>query len=207
MEELCVTSCGKKLKYRPGDETLCQSFCPEGVPYVFEGWCRERCPAGSFAVPGSFTCEAPTSSPLIWRQVPALPGVSFLERFPRSYAQINVTVEEEEGRFAAFLEAPFSVTSLRLLTFVSSPRATYVSALVWGGTVLSTEIQLTGNIKSVFVLAERLARDVAIVRCFFFVNIGESIEGTLVGKTNGHTLAIRKSRVDLGTGVIPEYLA
>ena len=144
-------------------------------------------------------------SPLVWKQILALPGVSFLGRLPRSYTQINVTIEEE-GRFTAFLEVPFSVTSLRLLTFVSSTRATYVSALVWRGTVLSTEIQLTGNIKSAWVLAERLARDVAIVRCFFFVNIGEGIEGTLVGKTDGHTLAVRKSRVDLGKGIIPEYL-
>ena len=56
------------------------------------------------------------------------------------------------------------------------------------------------------MLAERLVGDITMVRCFFFVNIGEDIEGTLVGKTDGHTLTIRKSRVDLGTGVIPEYL-
>ena len=173
---------------------------------MFDGWCRERCPTGSFAIPGNFTCEAPTPSPLVWKQIPTLPGVSFLERFPRSYSQVNVTVEEEEGSFVAFIEVPFSVASLRLLAFVSSPRATYVSALVWSGVVLSTEIQLTGKVKIVFVLAERLVRDVAIVRCFFFVNIGENIEGTLVGKTDGHTLAVRKSRVDLGKGIIPEYL-
>ena len=65
---------------------------------------------------------------------------------------------------------------------------------------------MTGKVKSAFVLAERLTRDVAIVRCFFFVNIGEKIEGALVGKTDGHTLAVRKSHVDLGTGVILGYL-
>ena len=89
---------------------------------------------------------------------------------------------------------------------MNSSRATYVSALAWGGVALSTEIQLTGMVKSTFVLAERLVGDVAVVRCFFFVNIGENIKGTLVGETDGHTLAVRKSRVDLGTGVIPEYL-
>ena len=86
---------------------------------------------------------------------------------------MNVTIEEEEGSFAAFLEIPFSVTSLRLLADISSPKASYVSAFVWGGVVLSTEIQLTGNVKNTHVLAERLDRDVAIVRCFFFVNVGE----------------------------------
>ena len=173
---------------------------------MFKGWCKKRCPAGSFKISGSFTCDAPTPSPLVWKQIPALPGISFLERFPRSYTQINVTIEEEEGHFAAFLEAPFSVASLRLLADVSSPKASYVSALAWGGVVLSTEIQLTGKVKSIYVLAERLVRDITIVRCFFFVNVGENIEGTLVGKTEGHTLAVRKSRVDLGKGIIPEYL-
>ena len=66
-KKLCVASCGKKLKYRPGGETLCQDACPGGVPYVFKGWCRERCPAGSFTVPGNFTCETPTFSALIWK--------------------------------------------------------------------------------------------------------------------------------------------
>ena len=147
-QSLCASSCGDRLKYRSKDETICKDSCPGDFPYMFEGWCRARCPAGSFAVPGSFTCEAPTSSFLTWKQIPALPGVSFLERFPRSYTQVNITIDEEEGSFAAFLEAPFSVTSLRLLAFVDSPKASYVSALVWGGVVLSTEIQLTGKVKS-----------------------------------------------------------
>ena len=108
--------------------------------HKFDGWCRKRCPAGSFVVPGNFTCDAPTPSSLTWKQVPALPGISFLERFPRSYAQINVTVEEEEGYFTAFLDVTFSVTSLRLLAFVNSSKASYVSAITWEGTVLNTEI-------------------------------------------------------------------
>ena len=66
-KKLCVTSCGKKPKYRPDDETVCQDACPEGVQYMFDGWCRKRCPAGSFAVPGNFTCDTPTLSPLVWR--------------------------------------------------------------------------------------------------------------------------------------------
>ena len=173
---------------------------------MFDGWCRERCPAGSFAVPGNFTCEAPTFSDIVWRQIQALPGVSFLKRFPRSYAQINVTIEEEEGSFAAFLEVPFSVASLRLLTFVSSPKASYVGAIVWGGVILSTEIQLTGKVKSAFVLAERLTRDVTIVRCLIFVNLGKDKDCPIVADKEGHNLKIRKSHVDLGTGVILEYL-
>ena len=107
---------------------------------MFNGWCRERCPAGSFVIPGNFTCEAPTPSPLVWKQILALPGVSFLERFPHSYSQINITVEEEEGHFVAFLEAQFLVTSVRLLAFVNSSKATYVSAITWEGTIMSTEI-------------------------------------------------------------------
>ena len=95
---------------------------------------------------------------------------------------------------------------MRLLADVSSPKASYVSALAWGGAVLNTEIQLTGKVKNAFVLAERLVRDVTIVRCLIFVNIGENIEGILVGETDGHTLTVRKSRVDLGKGIIPEYL-
>ena len=173
---------------------------------MFDGWCRERCPAGSFNIPGSFTCEAPTPSSLTWKQIPAFPGIAFLERFPHSYSQVNVTIEEEERSFAAFLEVPFSVASLRLLVYVSSSKASYVSTLVWGGVILSTEIQLTGKVKSAFVLAKRLVGDVAIVRCFFFVNVGENIEGTLVWKTDDHTLEIKNSHVDLGTGVILEYL-
>ena len=56
------------------------------------------------------------------------------------------------------------------------------------------------------MLAERLVGDITMVRCFFFVNVGENTEVTLVGKTDGHTLEIRRSCVDLGKGVIPEYL-
>ena len=55
-QSLCVSSCGDRLKYRPGDETICKDSCPGDFPYVFEGWCRASCPTGSFAVPGNFTC-------------------------------------------------------------------------------------------------------------------------------------------------------
>ena len=146
-------------------------------------------------------------SPLVWRQVPALPGVSFLERFPRSYTRVDITVEEEEGRFAAFLEAKFMVTSVRLLAFVNSSKASYVSALAWEGTILNTEIQLTGKVGGAQLLAERLAGDVVIVRCFLFANIGGDEDCSMVADKEGHNLEIRKSHMDLGTGVIPEYLA
>ena len=118
---------------------------------------------------------------------------------------MNVTIEEEEGRFAAFLEAQFSVTSLRLLTFVSSTKATYVSAIAWEGTILNTEIQLTGKVGDAQLLAERLTGDVTVVRCFIFVNIGKK-DCPMVADEGKWQLKIRKSHVDLGTGLLEEWL-
>ena len=202
----CVPSCGDAWKYQEERETACREVCPSDAMYKFDGWCRKRCPVGSFAVPGNFTCEASTPSSLVWKQTPALPGVSFLERFPRSYSQINVSVEdEEEGYFAAFLEAPFSVASLRLLVAMNFSKASYVSALVWGGVVLGTEIQLTGKGEGT-LLAERLSGDVMMVQCFLFVNLGKEKDGDIVTEKGDYQMQIRKSYVDLGTGIIAGYL-
>ena len=55
-QKLCVEDCGDRPKYKMNGETLCQNACPEGVPYVFKGWCKKRCPVGSFTTPGNFTC-------------------------------------------------------------------------------------------------------------------------------------------------------
>ena len=207
VEELCVASCGKKLKYRPDDETICRDSCPGDSSYMFAGWCRERCPVGSFAVPGKFKCASPASSRPSWKRVPELPGVSFLERFPRSYTRVDITVEEEEGHFAAFLEAKFLVTSVWLLAFVNSSKASYVSAITWEGTVLNTEIQLTGKVESAQLLAERLAGDVVIARCFLFANIGRDDNCSMVADKGKWHLEVRKSHVDLGTGITLKYLA
>ena len=99
--------------------------------------------------------------------------MSFLERFPHSYAQINVTIEEE-GHFVAFLEAPFAISSLHLRVAVIASKISYLGSLVWGGILLGTELQLTGEVKSAELLAERLAKDVTVIRCFFFASTGES---------------------------------
>ena len=80
----------------------------------------------------------------------------------------------------AFLEAPFFVASLHLRTSVETSKASYAGALVWGGPVVGTEIQLTGDTESAVVLAERLINDVEIVRCFVFANVGEGKVGRLV---------------------------
>ena len=84
--------------------------------------------------------------------------------------------------------------------------AAYVSAIAWEGTILNTEIQLTGKVESAQLLAERLAGDVVIVRCFLFANIGGDEDCSMVTDEGKWRLEVRKSRVDLGTGVIPEYL-
>ena len=60
-QKLCVTSCGKKLKYRPGDETVCQDACSEGVLYMLEGWCRKYCPDGSLIISGNGSSISPES--------------------------------------------------------------------------------------------------------------------------------------------------
>ena len=82
-----------------------------------------------------------------------------------------------------------------------------MSAIAWEGTILSTEIQLTGKVGGAQLLAERLAGDVVIVKCFFFVNIGKDEDCSMVADKEEHNLEIRKSRVDLGTGLLEEYLA
>ena len=54
-----------------------------------------------------------------------------------------------------------------------------MSALVWEGTVVETEIQMSGKGEGA-LLAEKLAGDVTMVRCFLFASLGEDVEGTLV---------------------------
>ena len=65
---------------------------------------------------------------------------------------------------------------------------------------------MTGKVKDVKLLAERLAGDIMIVRCFLFVNIGEDEDCSMIADEGKWQLKIRKSHVDLGTGVILEYL-
>lgn len=60
--------------------------------------------------------------------------------------------------------------------------------------------------KDAKLLAERLAGDIMIVRCFIFVNIGRSEDCSMVADEGKWKLEVRRSCVDLGTGVIPEYL-
>ena len=60
--------------------------------------------------------------------------------------------------------------------------------------------------KDAKLLAERLAGDILIVRCFLFANLGKDEDCSMVADEEGHNMEIRKSHVDLGTGVIPEYL-
>ena len=65
---------------------------------------------------------------------------------------------------------------------------------------------MTGKVKDAKLLAERLAGDILIVRCFLFANLGKDEDCSMVVDEEGHNMEIRKSHVDLGTGVIPEYL-
>ena len=65
---------------------------------------------------------------------------------------------------------------------------------------------MTGKVGGAQLLAERLADDVVIVRCFLFANIGKE-DCSMVADKEGHDLKIRKSHVDLGTGLLEEYLA
>ena len=71
---------------------------------------------------------------------------------------------------------------------------------------MSTEIQLTGKIESAQLLAERLSGDVTLVKCFIFVNIGKEEDCSMVADEGNYNLKIKRSHVDLGTGIIPEYL-
>ena len=81
-----------------------------------------------------------------------------------------------------------------------------MSAIAWGGAVLSTEIQLTGKIGGAQLLAERLTGDVTVLSCFFFINIGWDEDCSMVADKENHNLEIRRSHVDLGTGLLEEYL-
>ena len=88
---------------------------------------------------------------------------------------------------------------------MSSPKASYVSALIWDGIVLNTEIQLAGKGDGT-LLAERLAGDVTMVRCFLFVNLGTKTDIVIVKMAGSHKLQIKKSIVNLGTGLLEQYL-
>ena len=81
-----------------------------------------------------------------------------------------------------------------------------MNAIAWEGTILSTEIQLTGKVGGAQLLAERLSGDVVIARCFLFVNIGEDEDCSIVADKGKWQLKVKNSHVDLGTGVIPKYL-
>ena len=65
---------------------------------------------------------------------------------------------------------------------------------------------MTGKVGGARLLAERLADDVTVVKCFLFANIGKEEDCSMVADKEEHDLKIRKSHVDLGTGVILEYL-
>ena len=65
---------------------------------------------------------------------------------------------------------------------------------------------MTGKVRDAKLLAERLAGDVTMVRCFLFANIGKE-DCSMVTDKKSHKLEIRKSRVNLGTGLLEEYLA
>ena len=77
----------------------------------------------------------------------------------------------EAGRFAAFLEAPPAVTSLRLRTRIAATGASWAGTLLWAGELFEVELQLSGEeVKKGAILAEKLTDDVRIVNSIFFVN-------------------------------------
>ena len=81
---------------------------------------------------------------------------------------------------------------------IDALKASYVSAITWGGAVLSSEIQLTGNIARAFLLAERLVRDVVVVRCLLFTSLDEGKKGELVMDKGKYSLEKLDCQINLG---------
>ena len=81
---------------------------------------------------------------------------------------------------------------------MDAPKAGYVSAITWGGAVLSSEIQLTGKVARAILLAERLVRNVVMVRCFLFTSLGEGKKCELVMDKGKYNLEKLDCRIYLG---------
>lgn len=146
--------------------------------------------------PGSFSCDSPHIPEQSWLRLPGLEP-RFLRRTAPSYARVDVLVGEA-GRFAAFLEAPPAVASLRLRTRVTVTGASWAGALLWAGKLVGAELQLSGEEVLGALLAERLAGDVEVVRCILFASVKGGSCG-LVAEAGGHEVKVKECWEDLGS--------
>ena len=188
----CVSTC-ERLRYFDGEETHCREDCPPAAPFRSSGWCLSRCPPGTFLIPGSLSCASPDIPRQKWLRLSGLPGVRFLRRTAPSYARMDVLVGES-GRFAAFLETPSAVASLRLRVRVAVPEASWAGALLWTGRLCGAELQLSGE--GGLLLAERLGGDVQVSGCLLFASVRG--RAALVAEAGKHRLELSGCREDLG---------
>ena len=105
---------------------------------------------------------------------------------------------DEAKRFAAFLEAPPAVASLRLRTRVAATGASWAGALLWAGRLVGAELQLSGEeLLEGALMAERLVGDTEVVRCILFASVTGGSCG-LVAEAGGHEVEVKECWEDIG---------